>query len=135
MKSISVDTLRGELSNAGLCNNTFSYDLEDRVNCHNNTLLSALDHHAPLITKTITKRLTVPSFNHEVKSAKTERRKAERKWRRTKLHSDFLKFKAKKNHATFVIRNARRNYYTNFIQEKSNYLSGPLKYSLSRTLT
>lgn len=53
-------------------------------------------------------------------SAKKECRKAERKWCRTKLDSDFLMFKAKKNHATFIIRNTMRNYYTDFIQENSN---------------
>lgn len=53
-------------------------------------------------------------------SAKKECRKAERKWCRTKLDSDFLMFKAKKNHATFIIRNTTRNYYTDFIQENSN---------------
>ena len=68
-------------------------------------------------------------------SAKKECRKAERKWCRTKLDSDFLMFKAKKNHATFIIRNTTRNYYTDFIQENSTNCSGPLKYSLTRTLT
>ena len=53
-------------------------------------------------------------------SAKKECRKAERKWRRTKLDSDFLMFKAKKNHGTFIFRNTMRNYHTDFIQENSN---------------
>ena len=53
-------------------------------------------------------------------SAKKECRKAERKWHRTKLDSDFLMFKAKKNHGSFIFRNAMRNYHTDFIQENSN---------------
>lgn len=33
---------------------------------YNNTLLSALDRHAPAVTKTITKRPTFPWFNQQV---------------------------------------------------------------------
>ena len=43
-----------------------------------NTLKSALDHHAPVITKPVVKRPSVPWFNVEVKSAKKEKRRAER---------------------------------------------------------
>ena len=44
----------------------------------------------------------------------------QRKWRRTKLHSDFLVYKSKKNQATFVMKRARNKYYTTFIQEDSS---------------
>ena len=91
----------------------FSYNLDGLVNAYNNTLKSALDHHAPVITKTVVKRPTVPWFNVEVKSAKKEKRK----WRRTRLHIDLLDFKAKKNLATYVIKKARSDYYTDFIKE------------------
>ena len=90
------------------------------VTTYNDTLLPALDRHAPTITKTITKRptLTVPSwFNQEVKSAKKERRRAERKWRKTRLHSDFLDFKTKKNQVTYSIKRARIDYYSTVIQK------------------
>ena len=80
----------------------------------------ALDRHAPVITKTVTKRPFVPWFNDEVKSAKKEKRNAERKWRRTKLHSDLMHFKAKKNIATSVMKRARTTYYTDLIQENSD---------------
>ena len=80
-------------------------------------LSSALDRHAPVITKTITERSTVPWFNQEVKSAKKERRCTERKWHRTRLHSDFLDFKAKKNQATSSIKRERMDYYSTVIQK------------------
>ena len=80
----------------------------------------ALDRHAPIITKTVTKRPSVPWSNDDVKSAKKEKRRAERKWRRTKLHSDFIDFKAKKNIATCVMKRARTTYYTDLIQGSSD---------------
>ena len=58
-------------------------------------------------------------FTREVKLGKRERRRAEKQWRRTMLHSDSLIFKAKKNHATFIIKKGRKDYYTDFIQEIS----------------
>ena len=73
-----------------------------------------------MINKTITKRPTVPWFTNEVKSAKRDRRRAERKWRKTRLHSDFLVFKSRKNDATFVMKWARQKYYTGFIEENSH---------------
>ena len=115
--SINKKLLRDEISEADLCINLLSYNLDGLVNAYNNTLKSALDHHAQVITKTIVKRPTVPWFNDGVKSAKKEKRRAETKWRRTRLHSDLLDFKAKKNLSTCVIKRARSDYYTNFIQE------------------
>ena len=118
-KSINVDTLRAELLSSELCTKAVAYNLNDLVKCYNDTLKSALDRHAPVVNKTVTKRPTVPWFTNDVKSAKLERRGAERKWRKTKLHSDFLTFRALKNHATIVMKWARKNY-TSFIEENSH---------------
>ena len=81
--------------------------------------MTALNHQAPLISKTITTRPAVPWYNDEIKCAKRLRRKAERKWRRTKLPTDFLAFKTAKNHTTFLMNQARQNFYRQFISENS----------------
>ena len=119
LKSINMEALRNDLSKSDLCNNTLSLELNDLVSCYNETLTSTLDRHAPLITKSVTKRPVVPWFSQELKLAKKERRHAERKWRRTKLDCDFRIYKAKKNRATFEMKKARKEYYTSFIQENS----------------
>ena len=75
MKSISVNTLCEELLSSDLYTNVDTYDLNELVKCYDNTLKSALDRHAPVIKKTITKRPTVPWFTNEVKSAKRDRRR------------------------------------------------------------
>ena len=48
------------------------------------------------------------------------RRRAERKWRKTKFRLDFLDYKAKKNRATFEMKKARQEFYTDFIAESSH---------------
>ena len=119
IKSVDLDTLKDELSNSHLCQNSHCLMLNDLINCYNETLSSALDRHAPLITKTVVKRPTVPWFDDDVKSAKRLRRKAEKKWRRTKSHNDFLQYKSMKNSTTFIMNSARNKFYTDLISENS----------------
>ena len=112
VKSIDIDALKEDLLKSDLCNDLLSLDLDVLVARYNDTLLCTLNKHAPLLTKSITKRPTVPWFTMEVKAAKKERRKAERKWRRSRDPLDLLVFNVKKNHATHLMKSARKDYYT-----------------------
>jgi hypothetical protein len=114
-----LDALRKDLSNSILCENIESFDLNELVNCYNKTLNSNLDQVAPLKTKTVKKRPVVPWFNDQVKAAKRQRRKAEKKRRRTNLNSDLADYKVQKNQTTFVMNCARKAFYTDFISQKS----------------
>ena len=120
MKPIDIDAFKKDLSSSDLCNDLLTLELDDLVVRYNATLLSTVNSHAPLLTKIVTKRPTVPWFTTEVKAAKKECRKAERKWRRSKSPGDFLAYKAKKNQSTNVMKNARKAYFTNFIHENSH---------------
>ena len=51
--------LSDEISSSDLCTN-IPDTLNDLVSCYHSTLASALDRHAPLITKTIPARPLVP---------------------------------------------------------------------------
>ena len=70
IKSVDLDTLKDELFNSHLCQNSHSLGLSDLINCYNEAQSSALDRHAPLITETVLKRPTFPWFDDDVKSAK-----------------------------------------------------------------
>lgn len=54
-----------------------------------------------------------------IDNARKLRRKAERKWRRTRSVEDFDAFKRRKNEATYLINKARREFYTQFMEENS----------------
>ena len=54
------------------------------VDCYNTTLAELLDRHAPLKTKTVTVRRQEPWYSEEIREAKRARRRAERKWRKTR---------------------------------------------------
>ena len=64
-------------------------------------------------------RPKAPWFNNDIKQAKCERRRAERKWRSSRSDSDYVYFKAKKNQVIFLMNNARSKFYTAFINENS----------------
>ena len=78
-----------------------------------------MDKLASLITRSIKERPRVPWFNEEIKTAKRERRKAEKRWSRTKLYTYLAAFKVKRNATTFLMNKALREFCTNFIEENS----------------
>ena len=61
----------------------------------------------------------MPWYNADIDNAKRLRRKAERRWRKSKLLSDLTIFKSRKNHVTHLMNQARQAFYTNFIDENS----------------
>jgi hypothetical protein len=119
LAAIKLDALRKDLSNFIICQNMESFDLNVLVNCYNQILNSILDQYAPLKTKTVTKRPIVPWFNEKVKAAKRQRRKADKKWRRTNLNSNLADYKVQKKQTTFVMNCARKAFYTDFISQNS----------------
>ena len=118
-KVVDVNLLCDELSTTSLC--TDSPDaLNDLVKCYNSTLSAALDRHAPLVTKFITVRPLVPWFSEDIRESRRERRRAERKWRRSRSVRDLLEFKMKRNFTTYLMNEARRKFYSDFIVENNS---------------
>ena len=77
-----------------------------------------LDKHAPLLEKTITLRKATPWSNADIKPAKTAKRRAEKKWRKTKSLTDFENFKAKRNHYNSILNNLRSKYLSKYRSAK-----------------
>ena len=95
--------------------------LNDIVKCYNPTLSAALDRHALLVTKFITARPLVPWLSEDIKESRRERRRAERKWRRSRSVCDLLEFKMKRTFTTYLMNEARRKFYADFnVENNSN---------------
>ncbi|XP_068731185.1 uncharacterized protein [Montipora capricornis] len=129
IKSVDVSALVNELAESSLCKNISrnskvgilsASDLDNLAETYNKTLSHLLDSHAPLKTKTVVSRRKVAWYNDEIHHAKLLRRKAERKWRKTKQIADFLAFKEKRNHVTYLLNKAKHQYYTEFVDENSS---------------
>ena len=82
------------------------------------TLASLLDKRAPVGSRHVTTRVRLPWLNDNIIQARRDRRKAERRWRASRLPADLGAFKAKRNYTIHVMNEVRRNYYKQF-NEKS----------------
>ena len=117
-KAINIQDFQSDLAKSALCTNHPNC-LDELVSCYDKTLKATLDKHAPLLTKTVVVRPRVPWFNEEMREAKRERRKAEKKWRKTKNAVDLTILKVKGNAVVSLMNKARKEFYTNFIEENS----------------
>ena len=118
LRSMDRDAFMDEIRNSEL----FQMDTDDPdelAALFDNTLCSLLDHHALVKHKNTTSQPCVPWMNDEIKLAKRQRRKAERKWRASKAHIDLLSYRTMRNRVMFLSNKVRSDYYTNFITENS----------------
>ena len=118
IKLVNVDSLNDDLANSEVCKNPLD-DLEELLLSYNKTLLAVLDEHAPVKTRTIVMRPQVPRYKDEIREAKRERRKAERRWRFSEIDSDLAVFKVKRNAVNNLMNKARQAFYTKLIEDNS----------------
>ena len=121
-----MNQMKSDLKDSDMCAVNHLYvedlsgtDLNAMALKYNATLSSVLEHHAPLKVVTKTLRPTVPWYNELIVCARKLRRKAERKWRRTRTMEDLQVFKTRRNYVTFLLNKARRQFYSEFMEENS----------------
>ena len=130
-ESMLFDISQSELSHIS-CTTELSAD--QLVTLYNHTLLTILNKHAPLITKSVRSRSNTEWYTNDMQVAKREKRQAERLWRRTGLtihRKVYLKkcanmnkraTKAKLNHFSSKVIAAGRNQKA--IHKIANSLTG-----------
>ena len=94
-------------------------DLDSVVCNYNTTWSDVIESHAPLKMKIIVSTPTVPWYNEDVHKAKLLRRKAQRKWKKTKRETDFQLFKKRRNHVTNLLNETKRKFFTDFVEDNS----------------
>jgi len=99
---------------------TLPDNVSDAFDLYNKTLCNVLDSHAPKQEKTISIRPKVPWFNDEILTAKREKRKAERKWRATRLEIHKQIFQAARNKFTYKIKISKAEFYKAQVEECEN---------------
>jgi hypothetical protein len=92
-------------------------NISDAVVQFNTVLKELYDKHAPVQTKTITIRPKELRNNEEIRIAKRERRKAERKMRKTKLQVDREIYVEKRRKVNRLIEKAKKEYYAEKIEQ------------------
>ncbi|WAR20367.1 hypothetical protein MAR_002205, partial [Mya arenaria] len=116
---ISIDDLVTDITNSQTLQ-SIEGTTEELVERYNTGLQELLDKHAPLQTKVITIRPNTPWYNDSLRAAKRNRRKAERKMRKSNLtvHTEIYK-------EACIIYNklmlqTKKDYYSSKIEENSN---------------
>ena len=77
---------------------------------YNTCLRQLLDRHAPLVTHTVTDRVSAPWMTLEIKQAKVQRRLAERKWRESGLAVHREIYVKQRNLVSNMISKAKKDY-------------------------
>ena len=80
-------------------------------------LSSVLDKHAPLKSRMVTIRPAAPWFSEEIKLERRVRRRLERRWRRTRLPEDRLRFIEQNRIVNELLLSVRSQYYTKLIDD------------------
>ena len=106
LKGIDTDEISTKLNKA--FENFETTDLETMIADLDKQLKLVLDRIAPEKTKTILVRPTNALFTEDVKTQKRLMRNRERKWRKYKLQSNWINFKAEQNKYRAMLRSIRK---------------------------
>ena len=85
------------------------------VEAYDTGLRRSVDHHAPLVVKTVTLRPNSPWYTDELRREKHCRRRAERTWLRTGLVVHRQVYRAQCVFVNHMLLAAKRNYYSDKI--------------------
>ena len=121
LKSIDMQTFRDEISNSALASpSSIVDDLEQLTAVYDLTLSSLVDKHAPLKTRIVTVRPSASWYNENIMTEKRKRRKLERRWRRTGLAEDRVRFIDQCRVVNKCVEKARMDYYSGVIAENQS---------------
>ena len=91
---------------------------DELLEAYNSILTNLLNKHAPLQTKMVKIRTRSSWFNNEIYEAKVQKRKLERKWKKSKSQEDHDIFRSYCRSVNALILQTKRNYYCNKIEDK-----------------
>lgn len=118
INNIDVQAFQSDLSASDLLSADWT-DLRSLHKCYHDTLGNILNKHAPIKSKVIVARPTVPWFNSDLKALKCSRRKLEKKFLLSGLDSDKKAYRTMRIQYSAMLRKAREIYYTDQINKCS----------------
>ena len=115
LKAVDIEQFKKDIELSPLLSDSSS-DLQEPLHLYNSELSSILDKHAPLKSRMVTIRPAAPWFSEEIKLERIGRR-FERKWRRSGLPEDRIRFIEQNRIVNQLLFSARSQYYTKLIDE------------------
>ena len=116
IKKIDLDSFRRDIANSPLSKPDEFDDVGKLVSTYNKVLSDILDKHAPLNERVFTIRPDAPWFTSEIAEAKRACRKAERKFRRTKLTIHKQLFQEAQEHLHSLIDHAKQEHFSSKVE-------------------
>ncbi|XP_006824506.1 uncharacterized protein LOC102801587 [Saccoglossus kowalevskii] len=116
-KNFDRDNFASDLLESGCTRTVDQVDSTAKLRIFNTAVSETLDKHAPMTEKTVHVRVAEPWINVDIYHARTERRKAERTWRRTGLTVHRQIYKSKRNKVNDLIDVSRRSYFADKIAD------------------
>jgi hypothetical protein len=119
VKDIDVEAFKKDIMKSNLITHPAD-NIEDLVTQYNTDLMTTLNIHAPLMTKTVSLRARPPWYTDTIRAAKQSRRKAERRWRSTKLVIHLDLYKEESNKVNRLCSVAKKEYLSVKIEESTS---------------
>jgi hypothetical protein len=119
LANIDRESFEHDLSESAIVRNPCD-NILDITAQYNLVMSELLEKHAPITKKVITLRPNAPWYNDSIRCAKQERRKAERKWRSTKLQADRESYQSHRKVVNNLLQDTRRDYYAAKINDSSD---------------
>ena len=120
LRNIDSDSSCTDIRSSSLYNSP-SLDLSELCDQYDSVLSSILDKHAPLCKRVITIRPSAPWYSEEIKEQKVICRRLERRWRRSRLTSDYQSYLHRKADNLFPTSSFAvdlANKFVHFFEEK-----------------
>ena len=117
IKSLNINAFNETLRSS------LSIQLQDQniVELYNECLTEALDHHAPLTTRTITCRSSATWYILDIKQAKQQKWAAERRWRKSNLTVHRQVYQQQVQHVKQLIVEEEKKYFNEKVSNCKNY--------------
>jgi exonuclease III/uncharacterized surface protein with fasciclin (FAS1) repeats len=113
LQDINFDSFRSDILNSPLYDYNSDTNIDTIVNQYDVVLTNILDKHAPIIHRYVKSRPFSPWYTKDLKHEKTNLRKLERTWKKSKLTVHRLNLKQAANNYKIHLNKAKRDYLSN----------------------
>ena len=118
--SIDRNSFKDDLLNSELKDITAKdLSLQEMIKLYDTTIIEILDKNAPQMTKTIKNKPQSPWYTDNLNNLKRQKRSCESKWKKSKLPSDYNKFRSSSNEYSIKCKEQKTYYYSKKIADCS----------------
>ena len=116
LSAINTDLLKEDIVESRLCKEKPN-DISELATVYDTTLKEVIDKHAPMVVKTVVLRPKVPWLTDAILEEKRKKRKAEKRWLKSRIDKDWKDYKSARNSYSFLLYEARKAHHKVLVSE------------------